>query len=191
MNSPDIQSKKPTSRRIAWFFVILGLSWSVWVSPKTPVEFFDAAVRDANILTKRDMELFNKIDPAKAADVRKIEEMNSLRARMERISLVHDWLNHPKYVREQRSDIVWGFYTAHSGTETVLLAKNPEYLSLSEKFETLKTEVKSRKLLKAASSLSHELEKDPRRKTDDFRIQMQRFLLREFQARIFWWGNNP
>ena len=97
-----------TPRKIAWFFVVVSMAYFICISPKTPVEFFDANMRDeAAIRELNDKKLANSAATARS---KKMDELTSCAQRMERIALLYDLTNNPQRVNSAKLSIVEGFY---------------------------------------------------------------------------------
>ena len=176
-----------TSRRVAWVLVLLGVAWFVHVSPKTPLEFFDAAVRDRDAIQRRTMEKYEMIDAAAATKTRKYDEMSSCGQQMDRIALVHDLTNDPTRVQGQRTSIIGGFYDPSKQTDEYLKVNNESYRALAKKLEELRAEIKANKEL---GSRRRDLDKiansDRLFQEAIFRMREDGLILRHFQGQIFW-----
>jgi hypothetical protein len=89
-----------TPRRVAWVLVLLGGAWFVQVSPRTPLEFFDAAVGDNAAIQRYTLEQYERLDPAAAAKARQYEELCACRQQLDRLGLLHELTQDPQRVQK-------------------------------------------------------------------------------------------
>lgn len=183
-------------RMIAWVVVLLGVAWFVHVSPKTPLEFFDAANDDSDAIERRKLQEYEKIDPAAAAEFRKREGNLSFIRQMHRIALIHDLTNDAAYVQEERPWIVEGSYYPGEKTDETLKARDERYRALAKKLEERRAAAdkldEERAESEADKALAARL--DDVRETAErnglshtlSRMGIDRLILRWFQARLFW-----
>jgi len=109
-----------TPRKIAWIVAFAGIVYFIYISPKTPVEFFDASVSDQAGIRELEVERNKWTDPARAAASRKMDELMSCSHRMDRIALQYDLTNNPQRVNLARSTIVEGFYSTDEHRQRIL-----------------------------------------------------------------------
>ena len=129
-----------TPRKIAWVLLIAGIAYFIHISPKTPVEFFDAAMCDQGVVQRYKLEKYDAIDPIGAAATRKLEEIISCARRMERAALLYDIANNPRRVDAKRLDVVEGWYHADETTKAILQANDPNYLALVRQLDAYRKE---------------------------------------------------
>ncbi|MGO8744958.1 MAG: hypothetical protein ACLQNE_03105 [Thermoguttaceae bacterium] len=177
-----------TPRKLAWILVIAGTAKFVSDSPKTPVEFFDTAVRDEAAIRGCEIEKYKMIDPAGAAASRELEDMWSCRRRMDRITLLYDLANNPKQVNRSKSSIIEGQYSSDESTDAILRTSDEHYRSLAQEFERRKREIWNDTRRQAAREKVSDgvvKEKDDGFRATVFRTQTEWMMWRQFQARIF------
>jgi hypothetical protein len=174
-------------RLTAWVLVVLGVGWFIHASPKTPLEFFDAVVGDGDAIRAREMEEYERIDPAVAAEIRRCDELLTYSRQMDRIALLHDLADAPQRVRSQKSWIVDGIYIRDEGTDEKMKASDEEYRTLAKKLEERRAEIDAdeasasrRKSLREAATRSGVY-------NTTHRMAIDRQQLRYFQAWLFWW----
>ncbi len=185
--STKLTSTLLTPRKIAWVLLLAGIAYFIHISPKTPIEFFDAAVRDEEVVRQYRMKKFDMIDPVGAAAVRKSEELISCHRRMERLALLYDIANNPQRVDEERFSIAEGSYFSDESTEATLRANDESYRALAQQFDVCKKEYnKDQNLVRVANGVVAKAESDRGFGEAVFRIEMERCMLRHFQAWLFW-----
>ena len=64
-----------TPRKIAWFFVVSGITWFIYISPETPIEFFDANALDEAAVRAMTVEKNKIADPVGAAKSQKMDDL--------------------------------------------------------------------------------------------------------------------
>ena len=175
-----------TPRKIAWVLLIAGIAYFIHVSPRTPVEFFDAAVRDREVVQRYEMKKYDTINPVGATASRQLEEIFCCAGRMGRIALLYDIANNPQRVNEQRVWIVEGGYGADERTETILRANDPIYRELAKELDARRKENQAKNTRLALIDASRPAASDKAFKAAIFEIEMERSLLRQFQSRLFW-----
>lgn len=124
-----------TPRRVAWVLVLLGGAWFVQVSPWTPLEFFDAAVRDDAALQRYTLAQYERLDPAAAAKARAYEELLACRQQMDRLGLLHELTHDPQRVQKQRDAVLGGYYDPSERTDADLKANDAAYRALAQRFD--------------------------------------------------------
>ena len=178
-----------TPRKIAWLLVLSGIAWFIYVSPKTPLAFFDAATRDSEELEKREMKKYESIDAEAAAKARVLNEMMSYGRQMDRLALTYDLSNDPTRVQQQKDWIVDGGYSADEQTDKTLRANDEQYRELAKAVAKCRTEYRSNETLISRLQHMHDTAaKDKRFQEALMEMAMDRHLFRAFQARLFWWG---
>jgi hypothetical protein len=180
-----------TPRKLAWVLVIAGIAYFIYVSPKNPVEFYDAAARDAAALRRYEIEEYKRIDPSRAASVQKLEDISSCCQRMGRIALLYDLAHNPKQVNSNKSSIIDGSYS-HERTDTILRADNESYRELARQLEKCRKEFRSDALRRrdapgrAAPVVSVTTKEDWAVDAAFLRMEYEGSLFRQLQARVFW-----
>jgi hypothetical protein len=99
---------------------------------------------------------------------------------MERIALIHDLASNPELVQKERNSIRAGSYPIQKQVKDELMATNGDYRRLAKAFGDMRAEIKAMKRPARASAGK-----------DDHDMQvgiftLDRMMLRQFQARIFW-----
>lgn len=150
------------SRILAWIILLLSLGWFYLSSPKTPLDFFDAACRDSSVAEARAAALLREkapeTPPVEDLDV----EMERLMREMGRIALEYDLSADPQNVRKERSSVVFGYYSPGEATRGVLLRENARFAELYATMESLKQRMKDpgvRDQRKKLNKLKKELKK--------------------------------
>jgi hypothetical protein len=175
-----------TPRRIVWVLLLGGVVWFVTISPKTPLQFFDAANRDdAASDSLSDMSSEQSASPR----VRLYRALSSLIQEKHRIELSYDMINDPARVQRCRASIMHGVYLASPQTREMLVRNNGAYKAILEQIKSGRFE-----MLAAEEAMANT--PDPKRETQEdadqrarhFQTLMDRMLLRQFQAKLFWWG---
>jgi hypothetical protein len=181
-----------TPRKVAWALVLSGTAWFVYVSPKTPLEFFDAATRDAEELEEREMQKYESIDPEAAVAVRALNEIMWYGRHMDRLALIHDLASNPMRVQTQKHWIIDGGYSLDKDAAEALKESDDQYRDLAKAIATSRTNHKrymsNEALRNKVIEMRNIAAKDKRFKAATMEMGMDRQLLREFQARLFWWG---
>ena len=175
-----------TPRKVAWVLLIAGIAWFIHISPRTPLEFFDAAMRDQEIIQQYKMEKYDTIDLVGAAEWRKLEELFSCHRRVGRIALLYDIANNPQRVEEERLSIVDGFYEPDERTGAILRANDPIYRALATELDTRRKENQAKNIGLAANNVGAKAATDKVFMASIFKTEMERSLLRQFQMRLFW-----
>lgn len=176
-----------TPRKVAWILTLSGIVWFVHISPKTPVEFFDAGVCDQEAVQRHSIEKYELIDSAGAAVARKVEAMDSTRRRKDRIALLYDLKHDPQRIQKEKISIIMGFYHPDAGTDKKLRADNEDYRALAKDFETKLAEAKDKKFFRVINGLRETARKDRHFLMADFNREMSRYAWRQYQAHLFWW----
>lgn len=177
-------AKRITARMLAWVLLLSGLTWFVAVSPKTPVQFFDAANRDRYVIDSLTKQTGAE-NPDHGAVL--LEQWSEVRRDKERIALLFDMTNDPTQIQRERSSIIIGCYDASPETQNALAQTDGAYRSLQAQFEQLRADLKaSRSTTPAAMDSRQKAKKDPRLRRRLFQEEVDRTLLRQFQANIFW-----
>jgi hypothetical protein len=173
-----------TPRRVAWVLVLLGGAWFVQVSPRTPLEFFDAAVRDNAAIQRYTLAQYERLDPAAAAKARQYEELLACKQQMDRLGLLHELTHDPRRVQKQRDAVLGGHYDASERTDAVLKANDTAYRALAQRFD----ERRAANKLKTArfNDLVDRANRDYHFQATVFRMMIDRISLRRFQGKIFW-----
>ncbi len=177
-------SRYVTPRGIAWILLLSGSVWFVATSPKNPQQFYDAGCFDRITLDKRTEQQANQI-PSK--HVQTLQALNSLDRKMDRMTLSYDLIHHPARVQQERPFILLGSYDSSPETHETMIQNNSTYSSLSEQFEKMKMDMKASRDTELDSSVSRQASgenKDLRMKR--FQAEMDRMILRQFQAKLFW-----
>lgn len=173
-----------TARMFAWVLLLLGTAWFVTISPKNPIQFFDAAHRDRSAV----ISIVKESEEGRA-DHRAIlyTQLFEIRRDMERIALIFDMTSDPAQVRRERSSIIRGFYDASPETDKALAQADSTYRSLQAQFEQLRAELKeSRSAAAVDTDPRGDSAGDPRLRRRLFEEEMDRWFFRRFQANIFW-----
>ena len=123
----NLSSTLLTPRKAAWTLVISGIVWFVYMSPKTPVEFFDAAAGDEASLREWEAKNTGVEKSAATAAKREQYELMSCHRQMQRIALVYDITHDPRHVNRCETSIVEGFYEPEEATVAVLRSENDSY----------------------------------------------------------------
>jgi hypothetical protein len=188
MADRDVETlgRRMALRLVAWGLLLLGIVCFVYVSPKTPVEFFDASVHDNDACQRRLIERYRRIDPARAEDIEAQDEFFSICNRMERIALLHDLATAPKRVEQERSHVIGGVYWPLDGTHEALLAENDAYRVLAKEREVRRVRLHERN----ASSTRPTHDRDPLLDRASFGEAGEDDCLRNFQAWLFWREGN-
>ena len=173
-----------TPRKVAWALVLLASAWFVQVSPRTPLEFFDAAVRDNAALQRYTLVQYERLDPAAAAKARAYEELLACRQQMDRLGLLHELTHAPQRVQKQRDAVLGGYYEPSERTDADLKANDTAYRALAQRFE----ERRAANKLKTArfNDLVDRANRDYHFQAAVFRMTIDRGTLRRFQGQIFW-----
>jgi hypothetical protein len=175
-----------TPRKIAWILVVTGIAYFIYVSPKTPVEFFDATMRDEAAICELKVEKNKMTDPAGAAASREIDELMSCKHRMDRIALLYDLTNNPQRVDSEKYSVFEAGYSTDQSTEAALRANNESYRATEQELKRRRKDILSRQ----RASTTGESEDTPmEQKVFDaavFRMELEMSLLRRFQAGLFW-----
>ena len=173
-----------TPRMVAWILVLLGVVWFVYVSPKTPLEFLEAGIRDGHATHRRMMKNFRTIDATAANEFHKYEDLSVCSEQMMRIALIYDITNNPTQVQERKSFIISGGYYPSERTVEYLKANNAEYRALVNQSEELRSEIKTNQVLRSSQRAFNKAAKG--NGTGFFQMEFDSFLLRHFQSQIFW-----
>lgn len=176
--------KRVTIRTVTWIFVGAGIAWFVVASPKTPVEFFDAANRDNSAREA----LPNRADyQAATGQTLVLQQMSVVRRDMERIALQYDMTHDPARVQKEKSSIIFGFYDTSPRTRDALKQNNDTYSALQMQFGELRAKLKASRSTAGASSNARDgTKEDQRLRSRRFQEEMDRTILRQFQAKVFW-----
>lgn len=168
----------------AWILVLAGLSWFVVVSPKNPVAFFDAALRDKSALDALET---GKHDQALTGKELVFHKISETRNAMQRIELLYDMTNDSARVQKERSTIICGAYYASPKTQDVLIKNDNTYSLLQTQLEQLRVEQKATRSTGRFSTGSRDDKKEVERlKKARIQKDFNRAILRQFQAKIFW-----
>lgn len=177
-------AKRVNARMLAWVLLLSGATWFVAVSPKTPVQFFDAANRDHSVINSLSKPSEGE-NPDHRANL--FAQLSEVRREKERIALIFDMTNDTTQVQRERSSIIIGFYDASPQTQNALAQTDCTYRSLQDQFEQLRADLKaSRSTVPATTDSGEDTKEDPRLRRRLFREEMDRAILRQLQAMIFW-----
>ena len=175
-----------TPRKIAWILVIAGIAYFIYVSPKTPIEFFDARARDEAAIRELKVEKNKMANPADAAASRKMDELMLCMQRMERIALLYDITNNPQRVNSCKDSIADGIYHTDKSSEAILRANDESYRATEQELERCRKDIQSDKRGRAAGEVRHTPAEEKAFEAAIFRMELEASLLRQFQARLFW-----
>lgn len=175
-----------TPRKAAWGLVIVGIGWFVYASPKTPLEFFDAGLRDRQAHERRMMDKYEQIDPVAAAAAGQAWEFFSTCARLDRIALLYDLAHNPQSVQQRYYDIVLGAYTPDANTDKTLRETDEQYRSLAKELQDRKADMKAKSLFAAVNQLQKKAQEDRYFQTTLGVMEMDATVLRQFQRSLFW-----
>jgi hypothetical protein len=167
-------------RIVAWVLVLAGGTWFAQVSPHGPLEFFDDATREDGELAQ--------LEPGDQTQQRRYRRMIALNQQLQRIALVHDLTSNRRHVDSEKYMIIFGGYSPDEGTAALLTESNEEYRRLASELGDLRAEIKANRLSTVSAAISeqtagnHEDEDAAR-----FTAELNRIMIRQFQAKIFWW----
>lgn len=179
-------------RLIVWLLLITGFAWFIAASPKTPLEFFDAGVRDDMVFRQYDMDLVMMKDPADAERRRLFNTISSYRDQMERIALEYDLTHHPERIFSERSAIIMGSYNSEE-TMALLKQQNRTFIELQKQIDGTLETIEELWHLKSADNMkksdtpgpSFDQGKWERTLIKGIIFDTQMSSIRQFQAAIF------
>jgi hypothetical protein len=172
---------------MTWVLLLGGGIWFGFTSPKTPLQFFDAANRDESAIDTRTAQ---RSDPIPSNRAQTLQTLKSVNQAMNRMALSYDITRDPASVQLEQSSILMGFYDASPQTREALMQNNDSYRSLAEQFEKLRMDLKaSRDLISDSSASRHPQEEDKNQRMKRFQSEMDRMTIRKFQAKLFWRGH--
>jgi hypothetical protein len=167
--------------------LISGILSFIYISPKTPVEFFDVNASDEAAIRELTAEKDKMTDSAGTAASHQMDELMSCKRRMDRIALLYDVANNPQRVNASKSSIVEGFYTADKGTEALLRATNESYRAAEQDLQQHRKDVQGNKPGPADGETRGTPTTDQKVfEATIFRMQLEASFLRRFQAMLFW-----
>jgi hypothetical protein len=175
-----------TPRTIAWILVIVGIAYFIYISPKTPIEFFDADARDEAAIRQLEGEKNKITDRTGVAASRNMNELMSYKRQMDRIAILYDMTHNPQRVNSSQSWIVEGLYFTDESTEAILRANNEVYRATEQKLQRCRKEVQSAKRGRGAGAAKNTSADEKIFEAAVFRMRLEMLLLRQFQARLFW-----
>lgn len=186
--SPKFVRNLLTPRRVAWVAVVSGALCFTWASPKTPLEFFDAAVRDKAAI--RELERREDVMSAtegEAAFSRDSDEIASLREKMERIALLYDLAKNPQRVNTDEVSIVAGSYWIDESTAATLRATDASFGAVEQDMERCRARLESHERRPTMDGAQGTLKSTSRKAhSATFRMEQEAMLLRWFQAGLLW-----
>jgi hypothetical protein len=169
-----------------WAGVVVGIACFISVSPKTPLEFFDANTRDQAAIRELEAERNEQIDPEREASRRRMDELMSVKRQTDRIALMYDLANNPQRANSAKPFILEGFYSTDKGTEAILRATDENYRIAEHEFERLRKNIQTVQRGRTIDELRNPtLEQIVFERTVS-RMNLEMWVLRQFQAELFW-----
>jgi hypothetical protein len=168
---------------VTWAILLILVAWFAYASPKTPLQFYDAAKRDWARGEQHQLARHQAADPAYAKQIEESAEILSCIFRQNRLELLYDLEHNPKHIRAERSAIVGGFYSPETGTKEHLLAASAEYRALAQQIETRKAQRRSQMAASRPARAEHSDVGSDYQWMAEFALPFWR----AFQARVFWW----
>ena len=177
-----------TPRKIAWVLLLGGAAWFVSISPKTPLQFFDAANRDYAASSAQSSDE-SPSSQARLYEIRLYEALMLVFDKKRRLELSYDMINDSARVHRCRGSILHGMYQASSQTRETLMRHNSAYQSLVKQIERGRLDLEAARQSRAdAPNPVRETQEDADLQTKRFQTVIDRMILRQFQSKLFWWG---
>jgi hypothetical protein len=174
-----------TPRKIAWVLVVAAVAWFIYASPKTPIQFFDAAARDRDALRGLNATE-TSIDQSEYAQL--MQKCADLSRQMDRIALLNDIAHDPHRVDSSKSSIVDGFYTTSETTKSMLSESDECYRNIAMELDKCQEALRNYGGKRHTDELKEKSASEDMLNAAIFRMELETSLLRSFQAKVFWWG---